>query len=152
MRSISLIIGTLLLVYTYACTSQVRQDSTSPPGKIDPSFSKWASMDIVNAFKEYGLEVEAVQKGFVVGVHRESENTIFMMPSFGKEVGGLVSGFRSADTLRESEGHYSAMNNDIEKPVWWIFKKDNIMVLISGRVPEFVARQYEKVFNSMQTN
>ena len=152
MRSISLIIGTLLLLYTYACTSQVRQDSASPPRKIDPFFYKWASMDVVNAFKEYGLEVEDIQTGFIVGVHRESENTIFMMPSFGKEIGGLVSGFSSADTLRESEGHYSEMNSDTEKPVWWIFKKDNIMVLISGRVPEFVARQYEKVLNQMVTH
>ncbi len=152
MRLISLIIGTLLLFFAFACTSQVRQDSTSSPGKIDPSFSKWASIDIVNAFEEYGLEVEAIQTGFVVGVHRESENTIFMMPSFGKEIGGLVSGFGSANALKQSEEHYSEMNNDTEQPVWWIFKKDNIIVLISGRIPEFVARQYKKVFNSMQTN
>ena len=41
------------------------------------------------------------------------------------------------------------MNKDTEFPAWWIFEKDNILVLISGKVPEEKARQYEKVLNEI---
>ncbi len=149
MRSISLIIGTLLLLlYTYGCTSHVRQS----PGKADPSFIKWTAMDIANAIQEVGLEIENIQSGLIVGVHRESDNIVFMMPSFGKKIGGLVSSFNSEDTFKQFKGHYSEMNKEPEPPVWWIFKRENIILMISGKVPEETARHYEKVLNQMTTH
>ncbi len=111
----------------------------------EASFYKWSSEEVVNAFKDHGLEVVDVKRGFTMGSPVARDNTIFLMPSFGKDLGSLVSSYNSEDALNESIKYYSKMNKNPESPAWWIFKKDNILFLISGRVPKEKARQYEAV-------
>jgi hypothetical protein len=41
------------------------------------------------------------------------------------------------------------MNKDSASPAWYIFEKDNILVLISGKVPEEKTKQYENVLNNI---
>lgn len=109
----------------------------------DRPFSRWQSREIVDAFKEKGLEVMEIKAGMFVGAPWAKENTIFLIPSFGKDIGSLVSSFDSVKSINESAKYYSKMNDNAESPVWWIFKKDNILVLISRKVPEKKAVKYE---------
>ncbi len=109
-------------------------------------------MEIVNEIQERGLEIENIQTGFIVGVHRASENIVFMMPSFGKDIGGLVSSFNSKDAMKQFEGHYSDMNKESGIPVWRIFKRENIVLMISGKVPEETALMYNKVLHTVLKN
>jgi len=114
------------------------------------SFYKWESNDVVKALKDTGLEVEDVNDGLTIGTAGAKESTVFLMPSYGNEIGGTVSSYDSEDKLRESVRYYSIMNKDPKSPAWWIFSKDNILLLISGKVPEEKAREYERVLNAMR--
>lgn len=112
------------------------------------SFDKWSSRDIIEAFKEHGLEV-TVTKGLAIGSPAAKESTIFLIPSYGKDIGSLVSSFDSEHAMNEAVMHYSKMNYNADTPAWWIYRKDNILVLISGKVPEEQAGKYEDVLNDM---
>ena len=146
MRLLCLIIGTLLMISASACTRQVRPE---PESAEQSAFYKWTSTDVVTAFMEHGLEAVKTRPGFIVGVHQGSENTIFLMPSIGKDIGGLVSSFNSEESLQEFKNYYSDINEETEKPPWRIFRKDNILLMISGKVPLWKSRQYEQVLRGI---
>ena len=126
----------------------IPQPTRQFPGKS--SFYKWESKDVVSALKENGLEIEDVKYGLTIGAEGAKESTVFLMPSYGKDIGGTVSSYDSEDSLKESATYYSIMNQNPKSPAWWIFRKDNILLLISGKVPEEKAREYEKVLNAMR--
>ena len=115
----------------------------------DASFYKWESKNIVGLFQNNGLEVNDIKPGFTLGAPLPREATIFLIPSFGENIGGYVSSYNIGDNLKNAKNYYHKMNKDTEFPAWWIFEKDNILVLISGKVPEEKARQYEKVLNEI---
>ncbi len=119
------------------------------PEKADTSFYKWDSKEIVKAFVDNGLEVEDIKPGYIISPLTAQEATIFLIPSFGKNVGGYVSSYNSRDELNASKEFYLQMNKNLASPAWWIFEKDNILVLISGKAPEEKAKQYEKMLNEM---
>ena len=113
------------------------------------SFYKWGSNDVVKALKDNGLEIADVKYGLTIGAAGAKESTVFLMPSYGNDIGGTISSYDSEDKLRESVTYYSIMNKDPKSPAWWIFSKDNILLLISGKVPEEKALEYERVLNAM---
>ena len=115
-------------------------------------FYKWSAGDIVRAFKSHGLEVVDMAQGFTLGAPGAIENVIFLMPAYGKDVGSMVASFDSVEGINESAKYYSKMNVDPGSPVWWIFKKDNILVLISGRVPGAKAKEYVEVMAGLEKN
>ena len=65
--------------------------------------------------------------------------------SGGENIRSLVSAFASKSAFDQAVRHYLNMNKNPESPVWRVFTKDNVLVLISGKVPEEDAREYEKV-------
>lgn len=115
----------------------------------EASFYKWASTDIVKAFKNNGLEVADVKPGHTLNPVTPQEGTIFLIPSFGENIGGYVTSYNSKDELKDAMIYYLQMNKDSASPAWYIFKKDNILVLISGKVPEEKTKQYENVLNNI---
>jgi hypothetical protein len=75
--------------------------------------------------------------------------SVFLIPSYGGNVGGYISTYDSDANLRESKSYYMKMNKNRKTPAWWIFEKDNILLLISGKVPHEIAGKYEHVLNNM---
>ncbi len=150
MQSFCLIITALIIFSTSACTGNVRtaHDLLEPPAMS--SFYQWSSMDIVNTFRRQGLEAANVKPGFIVGVHRQSENTIFMTPSFGEGAGCIVSAFNTKKALKEYKKHYSEINKEAGKTVWRIFKRANIVLLVSTKVSWSASRKYERVLMDMK--
>jgi hypothetical protein len=123
-----------------------------PPAQQWPeaSFYKWESKAIVKAFKDNKLEVEDVKPGYTAGPLTPREGTIFLMPSFGKDIGGFVSSYNTEDDIKDMKKYYDKMNKDPKSPAWWIYEKDNILLLISGKVTETKAKEYEKVLNGIK--
>ena len=85
-----------------------------------------------------------------VGTPGARESTIFLIPSFGKNIGGLVSSYSSDKDLQKSIQYYAKMNKKTTPPSWRIFTKDNILLLISVKVPENTAKEYEQVLAGME--
>lgn len=151
--------GTFFLPYDSALA--VRSNRFTPPPNVlppprppqnlaDASFSKWFSNDIVSQFIENQLEVADMKPGYVMGPVAPRESTIFLIPSYGENIGGYVSSYNSEDNLKEMKKHYQRMNNDPQSPAWWIYERENILVLISGKIPEEKARQYEKILSEFK--
>jgi len=112
-------------------------------------FYRFSSRDVVTAFKKSGLEVVDLKPGLTVGAPGARESTIFLIPSFGKNIGSLVSSYSSEKDLQNSIQYYVKMNKNAALFSWRIFTKDNILLLISEKVPEKSAQEYEKVLISM---
>ncbi|MDH4028574.1 MAG: hypothetical protein OEU95_07080 [Nitrospirota bacterium] len=149
MKLFYLIICILLSFSAAACTRQELQGPQPATPEERSEFYKWTSMEVLDAFRARGLEAEDIKPGFIVGVHRESENTIFLLPSFGKDVGGVVSCFNSEPALLEFVKFYNKTNEDTGRTAWRISRKDNVVLLISGKVPQWISRQYERALTDM---
>ena len=125
------------------------QPPLQPPGYVQEAFFyKWNSRDIVKAFKDHGLEVVDMNPGFVRGAPLAQDSAIFLLPSFGRDAGSIVSCFRSEENLEKTLKYYSQLNKNPESPAWWIFRKDNVLLLISGKAPKEKAGEYGKVLSN----
>ncbi|KPK01473.1 MAG: hypothetical protein AMK71_05410 [Nitrospira bacterium SG8_35_4] len=112
-------------------------------------FYRFSSRDVVTAFKKGRLEVADLKPGLTVGAPGARESTIFLIPSFGKNIGSLVSSYSSEQDLQNAIEYYVKMNKNTASPAWRIFTKENILLLISGKVPEKSAKEYERVLAAM---
>ena len=74
---------------------------------------------------------------------------IFFIPSSGENIGGFVSSYRSSKALEEDRKYFSAMNKPLARPAWRIFRRENILLLISGKVPEEKAIRYSETLDRM---
>jgi hypothetical protein len=113
-------------------------------------FHRLSSSDVVTAFKKSGLEVVNLKPGLTIGAPGAQESTIFLIPSLGKNIGSLVSSYSSDEDLQKSIQYYAKMNKKTAPPSWRIFTKDNILLLISVKVPENTAQAYGQVLAAME--
>lgn len=146
------------LLFHEAAAKVIRQVHPPPP-KVLPQppdqylqrahFCKWDSKDIIKTFKDRGLEAVDLEDGLVIPPPGATESTMFLIPSYGKDIGGVAAGYDSEGKLEDAITYYSMMNQEGRAPAWRIYRKDNILLLLSGSVPEEKAREYEKALNEM---
>ncbi len=73
----------------------------------------------------------------------------FFLPSLGGQKGGRVYSFDNASDLQTVKQYYeSGASGAASRP--WIFVKDNILVQITGELPENRAKQYQAALNMLQ--
>ncbi len=155
------IVAAIAIFSLYDPALAVRSNRFTPPPNVQPpprppknwegpSFFKWFSGDIVKKFKDNKLEVADMKPGYVMGPITPRESTIFLIPSYGENIGGYVSSYGSEDNLKTMKKHYQRMNKDPQSPAWWIFERENILVLISGKIPEEKAKQYEQILSEFK--
>ena len=132
--------------------SHAMQPPPMPPEaySAESRFYRLSSRDVVTALKKHGLEIADLKPGLTVGAPGARESTIFLIPSFGENIGGLVSSYSSDKKLQKSIQYYANMNKKTTRTSWQIFTKDNILLLISGKVPEATATEYEQVLAGME--
>jgi len=111
---------------------------------------RFSSRDVITAFRKSGLEAADTKPGLTVGAPGARDSIIFLVPSFGKGIGGLISSFRSAQDLRKAVQHYEMMSTGTAVPPWRIFTRGNILLLISGKIPLKTAEAYKHVLTVME--
>jgi hypothetical protein len=159
------LVGMIVAVSTSACrpvtqsSNQQRvqatpQPSGSPvPGSTDRSFRKWTNSQVLEAFKEAGLEVENVSPmtrpdDYAGAPVNDAEGTKFYISSAGAEgAAGRIHSFTSASDQEQMIGYYAGAS---ASSFAWVFVKDNIVVQINGRLPEKKARLYEAALSRMK--
>jgi len=62
-----------------------------------------------------------------------------------------TSSYLSDNDLHKSIQYFEKMNAKTAPASWRIFTKDNILLLISGKVPEKIAKKYEQVLAAMDS-
>ena len=156
-------ITVVLILFSCFCLSGAAADAfrqtrphtiTPQPGPPayafnDSSFYKWSGSEVIKAFIENGLEAVNIKKGLTMGLRLARETTIFLIPSSGENIGGVVSGYGSPKALEEDRKFYSRMNKPSAPPAWRIFQRKNILLLISGKVPEEKAVLYREALKGM---
>jgi len=117
-------------------------------------FTRWASTDVVQAFKRAGLEAEGIRDmtkedyGLAPMVARDA--TRFLIPSLCADCGGRVFSFQSQADLDRTKSYYVEMGRASAIFFSWLFVKDNILVQINGDLPEERARQYDQALQSLE--
>lgn len=159
-KTICIIICSIIFLSPDRISAKAVHQVHPPPPQIFPGpprqflekayFYKWECKDVITAFKDSGLEVVDVTGRITIGSPAAEESIIFLMPSYGEEIGGVVSSYDSDSNLLDSLNYYSSMNKNPQFPAWRIFRKDNILLLISGMVPEEKALEYDKALSRMK--
>ena len=123
-----------------------------------------SSEEVVKVFREEGLEVGEVylvekQEGASPGVRSRlpgtfEEGTRFVIPSLGKDpagrdLGGRVFTFESEEDLAEIRDFYEGLGEASGSFFSWVFAEGDVLVQISGRLPEDQARQYEAILEEV---
>jgi hypothetical protein len=157
---ISIVMCSILFLSLDSISAKVIHQVHPPPVQIFPSppkqffekafFYKWECKDVIKALKDSGLEIVDITGGITVGSPAVVERTVFLMPSYGEEIGGVISSYDSESKLFDSSNYYSSMNKDPQSPAWRIFRKDNILLLISGTVSEEKALEYYNALSTMK--
>jgi hypothetical protein len=155
-----IMIGSIFLFSDTALSARVKH--IHPPQVMPPprpitsiipkkSIYKWSVRDIINAIKDSGIEINEIRRGIIVGPPGASETSIFTIPGYGKDKGGLIASFSDEDALINAWIYYSAMNTNPEHPAWHIYRMDNIIMLISGRIPPHIRKRFEEVIYRLST-
>ena len=120
-----------------------------------PEFeTRWKAEAVIDSFEEKGLAVakqksvfNALAKGSSANI--EEEAVSFDIPSLGKDVGGSINTFKYKIELEELQRHFLDLNKKGDFHTW-SYAKDNVLIILTGNVPENIARQYEKALVSLK--
>lgn len=109
--------------------------------------------DVIAAFKDAGLEAEdtrpLTKEDYGVAPY-VCTGTRFFIPSVGAERGGRVficDNDKDRDALAT---YYTEMGKVSAAFFSWVFVKGNVLVQITGDVPEETARKYETALNEIK--
>ena len=112
-----------------------------------PSFQRWGAPHIVRAIHAANLEGEDAhplrveEYGAIPAL--AAEGIRFSTPSFCSGCGGLVLSFDDPNDLETTKAYFIE-TNDPAAPTW-VFVKDNILLQLSGQIPEAQALEYGTV-------
>jgi hypothetical protein len=158
--TVSIILCSVLFISPESICAKTIHQVHPPPIQVQPGpprqflerayFYEWTCKDVMKALKDGGLEVVELTGGITAGSPQATESAVFLMPSYGEDIGGVVSSYDSESKLLEALSFYASMNKDPQSPAWRIFRKDNILLLISGKVPEEKSLEYEKALSGIK--
>jgi len=80
---------------------------------------------------------------------RAKEDIKFSIPSIGEDVAGCILGFNVKYDLEKVKKHYLSLNKK-NKFHSWTFVKDNILLVLDGRMTEERARKFEKALYELK--
>lgn len=149
---------------TFACGCSSPASSYSstyqmaPSGMIvppPPGFPhEWIAKDVVESFSSNGLKVEEpisilkdVNHNPAINVADEAIR--FDLDSFGKESAVCIHTFKSRDDLDTLQEYFLEQNEKGELYTW-SFVKDNVLLVLTGTIPEEIARHYESVLYDLK--
>jgi hypothetical protein len=107
--------------------------------------------EVIQAFRDEGLEVGETQqvdregdRSFVPKTYEEQVS--FKIPTQGERVGGRVFTFESQEDLEQVREHYEGFEELFSSHV---YVEDEVLVQISGSVPEDDAERYGEVLREL---
>jgi hypothetical protein len=147
----------LMFMAEVACSQGIRhitppavKPAPRPDAYVSMTFRKWSADSVFKTIKKRGLEAEQVTEGLIVGPPGSKDNIIFITPSYGERTGGLIAGFDTEQELMDAWVYLLRMNLNRKRPAWRIYRRDNILLLISGLIPEDQAVRYRNALDEMQ--
>jgi hypothetical protein len=125
----------------------------APPAPAIALDAHWRAPEVIEAFREYGLQAQVMQgatkqeRDGLSGIY-VVETRRFRISDKENEL-GMVLSFAKPDELRRMEKYYADLNRTMPQFRSWIFVQDNVLLQINHEVPEKTARAYATVLNSL---
>ena len=117
-------------------------------------FERWTSAQVVDAFKNAGLEVEnttpMTKDDYGLAPLSAIEGTHFIIPSLCADCGGRIFSFASEEDLILMKDYYQNLGKSSAAFFSWVFVKDNVLVQINGDLAETKANQYQDALNNLR--
>jgi hypothetical protein len=108
--------------------------------------------DVVKAFKDAGLEAEHPKKmtkdDFGLAPMKSEEGKHITLPSVCEDCGGRVLSYENDEDLDQMKKYYDELGKESAMLFSWTIKKDNILVQLSGDLPEEKYKEYRKAVES----
>jgi len=116
-------------------------------------FYQFSSERVVEVFQANGLEAadpRPASEADYGGAPMAAKDAMrFSIPSLGAEAGGLVMAFESQENLAKAKAYFDEKAQSQETFVR-VFVRDNILVVLSGKMPEAESNQYEGVLAKLK--
>jgi len=114
----------------------------------------WSANDLIESLEAKGLKEEKGRSILEERDHDALINTVeeavgFYLSSFGKDAGVFIHIFRSREDPRKVQKHFLDLNEKGDLYTW-SFVKDNIVLVLTGTIPEDIARRYERILYSLK--
>ncbi len=111
-------------------------------GYPPPAFAqKWYVTDVVRSFNEDGLKAE-VKKDYTSEPLEVKEGTASLTISLKDGLAGTITTFNKKEDLEKIQKRFFDLNKNGEFHTW-TFVKDNVLLVLTGSLPEDEARRYE---------
>lgn len=116
------------------------------------SFYQWSADKVVTMLQQNGLEAQdpraAIEADYLGGPQTAKEAQAFSIPSAGEGEGGLVLSFDDEDKFEEAKTYYEELAETPGNPR--VFARDNIVLLISGKLSQAEANPYDSVLAKLK--
>jgi nucleoside diphosphate kinase len=109
----------------------------------------WSIAEVIDRFQKDGLEIADIKEitetkqNILLRKVKEGIKFSILSPSVRKEIKGCILVFDVKYDLEKVKKYYLDLNKKGEL-YSWTFVKDNILLVLDGRVPEEIARKYER--------
>ncbi len=119
-----------------------------PTLTVTPVFKQWNTNEVIRMMRLAGLETETVhamtpeEYGTIPVV--ATEGLRFSIPSSCAHCEGIILSFNTPIDLNVTKNYYTTSENNPQASAW-VFEKDNILLHLSGDLPEAQALQYGAV-------
>lgn len=133
------------------------EETTAPPPVRRPGrsrgFQRFKSSEVIDAFRSARLELGTVRpmtrEDYGFAPYVATEGTRFIIPSIGPESGGRVLSFSSSGDLETTKRYYDELGRGSAALFSWTFVNSNVLVQITGELPEAQARRYEAALRTL---
>ncbi len=167
LKTILLIIGATILIVTWLAKEVFSRNGAggignpkfapvpSTPQPVAPSIFliKWSIDDVINSFKVRNIEIMNIkpvtESDYKPLPDRADEGVKFSVSSLGEDTAGCILSFKYTHSLEKVKRYYQKLNKKRELHSW-TFVKDNILLVLDGKMPEEKAREYERALNDLK--
>ncbi|WP_458353427.1 hypothetical protein [Peribacillus frigoritolerans] len=146
-KYLRVMIAILFTTALTACSEQPEKSSTQEPKEVTVD-------DVINTFKEEGLEAEEARKmtkdDYGMAPMKAEEAKIVLLPSVCEDCGGRIFSFENEDDLLQTKAYYDEMGKESAILFSWTLNKDNILVQLNGDLPEEKYNEYKKALENIK--
>ncbi len=145
---------TVIVTELVVITATPDPPTPTPEATPTPSYVKWNSQQVIDAFTSAELEADPTytmtKDDYGMAPMVAIEGSRFIIPSLCADCGGRIFSFNNPDDLAATKRYYDELGNASAMFFSWTFEKDNILVQINGDLPEEKALQYKEVLDGLE--
>lgn len=116
-------------------------------------FNRWSITEVINSFQGNGLEIANIKpvtdEDYSSLPAKPEQGIKFSILSLGEDVASCILSFEIKGDIEKVKNHYLGLNKRSELHSW-SFVKDNILLILDGKLPEGMARDYEKALYDLK--